>query len=248
MGRRTVLLIAAILVAAVGTVLVFLYVQGADDRALDDQRPVKVLMATAEIPAGTSVATAQAAGSFQLATIAENSLAPGALADTGEVSDLVLLSAMFPGEQLLRTKVGSPQETQRLPIPDGQLGLSFQLSDPARVADFVVPGSQVAVFVTTTTSAGANAGQQQTALLLDRVTVLAVGATTAATTTTTTPEGTQQTETIPRTILTLALTQEQGQRMVFAATTGAQLYFGLLNDTSQVGGAPGTTAGNLFGG
>ena len=246
MGRRTVLLIAAILVAAVGTTLVFLYVQGADQRALADQREVRVLMATAEVPAGTRVADAQAAGSFQLATIAENSLAPGALADTTDVGDLVVLSTIYPGEQLLRPKVGSPQETERLPIPEGLLGMSFQLSDPARVADFVAPGSEVAVFVTTATTEGDLAGEQQTAVLLERVTVLAVGATTTATTTTTTPEGAQQTETIPRTILTLALTQEQGQKMVFASQS--QLYFGLLNETSEVATAPGTTAGNLFGG
>jgi pilus assembly protein CpaB len=33
MGRRTLLLIASILVAALGTALIWLYVQGADNRA-----------------------------------------------------------------------------------------------------------------------------------------------------------------------------------------------------------------------
>jgi len=244
MGRRTVLLIAAILVAAAGTALVFLYVQDADQRALADQRPVQVLMATQIVPAGTQISEAQAAGSFRLTTIAENSLAPGALADTSQVTDLVALSTIYPGEQLLRTKVGTPQESERLPIPEGLLGLSFDLSDPARVADFVAPGSEVAVFVTTTTTDDEGADTRQTSLLLERVTVLAVGATT--TTPVTTADG-QPAEELPRTILTLALTQEQGQKMVFASQTG-ELYFGLLSETSQVGAAPGTTADNLFGG
>lgn len=242
MGRRTVLLIAAILVAAAGTTLVFLYVQGADQRALAEQRQVAVLVATQVVPAGTAVSEAQASGSLQLATIAENSRAPGALADTAEVSDLVALSTIYPGEQLLRVKLGTAAESERLPIPDGLLGLSFDLSDPARVADFVAPGSEVAVFVTTDVE-----GQQQTVLLLERVVVLAVGATT------TTPAGPatgatgESTEDLPRTILTLALTQEQAQKTVFASQTGS-LYFGLLSESSQVSDAPGTTADNLFGG
>ena len=247
MGRRTVLLIASILMAAIGTTLVFLYVRGADQRALAEQRQVEVLRVTQEVPAGTLIADAQADGAFQLVTVAEGSLAPGALADTSEVTDLVMLATLYPGEQLLRAKIGTPQDTERLSIPEGMLGLSFQLSDPARVADFVAPGSEIAVFVTTTTTEGEQAGQQQTGLLLERVTVLAVGATTTATTTTLTPSGEQQTEALPRTILTLALTQEQGQKMVFASQTG-QLYFGLLNDTSDVAAAPGTNATNLFGG
>ena len=37
MGRRTLLLVAAFVVAALGTTLVFLYVHGANDRALADQ-------------------------------------------------------------------------------------------------------------------------------------------------------------------------------------------------------------------
>lgn len=245
MGRRTILLIAAILVAATGTALVFLYARGADQRALGDQKLVPVLVATKDVAAGTSVAAAVSAGSFEKRQIASNSVVPQALADTKSIAGLTFLTAMVPGEQLLRTRVGKPQDQVRLPIPDGKLGISVQLDDPARVADFVAPGSEVAVFATVTPAAGADAGKQFTRMLLPRITVLAVGATTTISTTTSQPNGQQQTSTVPKTILTLALTQPEAQKIVFASQTG-KLYFGLLTDTSKVAPGPGTSSQNLF--
>ena len=245
MGRRTILLIAAILVAAAGTTLVFLYARGADERALGEQKLVAVLVATKPVAAGTSVAAAQSAESFERREVAANSVVPQALADTTSIADLTFLTAVVPGEQLLRTKVGAPQDQVRLPIPAGKLGLSFQLDDPARVADFVAPGSEVAIFTTIASTSNGGSGQPETRLLLQRITVLAVGATTTQATTTQTGDGAQQTSTVPKTILTLALTQAEAQKMVFASQNG-QMYFGLLTETSKVAPAGGTSAENLF--
>src|SRR3546814_2594771 len=43
MDRRKILLVLAAVIAALGTLLVFLYVQGADDRAKEDIEAVEVL-------------------------------------------------------------------------------------------------------------------------------------------------------------------------------------------------------------
>ena len=64
MGRRVALLIAAIVIAAIGTTLVYLYAKQANDRAIADAKPVKVLVATALIPAGQTADQALAAGSL----------------------------------------------------------------------------------------------------------------------------------------------------------------------------------------
>ena len=245
MGRRTILLIAAILVAAAGTTLVFLYARGADARALGEQRLVEVLIAIKPVAAGTSVAAAQAAGSFQKREVAANSVVPQALADTSGVADLTFITAVVPGEQLLRTKVGQPQDRVRLPIPSGKIGISVQLDDPARVADFVAPGSQVAVFTTIASTSNGGSGAAETRLLLQRITVLAVGATTTQSTTVQSTDGQQQTSTVPKTILTLALTQPEAQKLVFASQNG-QMYFGLLTESSKVAPAAGTSGKNLF--
>ena len=60
-------MVAAVLVAALGAVLVFLYVQGADSRAEERFDTVDVLKATAIIEPGETIEDAQAAGKLTLA-------------------------------------------------------------------------------------------------------------------------------------------------------------------------------------
>src|SRR3954451_19363646 len=53
MARRTLLLIASILVAAIGTALIWLYVQGAETRAQGDEAQVPVYVSSSTVAAGT---------------------------------------------------------------------------------------------------------------------------------------------------------------------------------------------------
>ena len=66
MVGRVILLIAAFVVAGLGALLVFLYAQQADERAAAQFDSVDVLVATQEVAAGTTVAAALEAGSFEL--------------------------------------------------------------------------------------------------------------------------------------------------------------------------------------
>lgn len=239
MARRTALLLAAALVALLGTTLVFLYVQGVDDRALEDQQPKQVLVAKSAIAPGTSAAEASAAGAFEVRDVAASSVAPSALSDVAALTDQVALVPIFPGEQILDEKFGAPGDTAALPIPAGKMAVSVQLSDPARVAGFVLPGSNVAVFVTIATG---NDPRQFTRALLPRAQVIAVGPTT--TVQATTEEG--NTEEVPKAILTLALDQTESQKVIYASQKG-QLYFGLLTkDSPSDAGVP-ISDTNLFG-
>lgn len=250
MGRRTILLVAALVVAALGTTLVFIYVNGINNRALADQKPVKVLFAKTAIQSGTSAAEAEKAGAFEQREVAANSVATGAISDIAPIQGLVALAPIFPGEQILQAKFGQPGATSGLPIPGDKLAISLQLNDPARVAGFVQPGSNVAIFVTMAPSAGTaqagQPGQEFTRILLPRVQVIAVGPTTVTTTTSTnTRTGQVNTEQLPRAIMTLALSQADAQRVIYAQSKGA-LYFGLLTKDSQVGKGGVITGQNLF--
>jgi pilus assembly protein CpaB len=125
------------------------------------------------------------------------------------------------------------------------MAISVNLTDPDRVAGNIQNGSQVAIFVTGTLTApgatGAAAGGQSTRLLLANVTVLNVGSPQPPTTSTKTEEdGTQTTEQLPRTLLTLAVDQEEAQKVILASKA-LNLTFGLLNDKSQVKPGPGTS-------
>ena len=60
MDRRRILLVVAVLVAALGSALVFLYTKGADTRAQERFDTVEVLRATAVISPGEKFEDAQA--------------------------------------------------------------------------------------------------------------------------------------------------------------------------------------------
>src|SRR5690606_1249627 len=65
MDRRKILLVLAAVIAALGTLLVFLYVQGADDRAKKDIEAVEILTAVETIEPGETFDDAAAAGKFE---------------------------------------------------------------------------------------------------------------------------------------------------------------------------------------
>lgn len=234
MTRRVVLLLLAILIAAGGAIAVFLYVQNVEDAAAADEEQVQVLVATQTIPLGQTAGQAEEAASLELTTIPADAAAPGALSSIEPIRDLTALAPIYAGEQILEQKFGTLGSSVPLPIPDGLLAVSIQLSDPARVAGFVGPGSEVAIFLTATppNQEGDQPPEQFTTVLLPRVEVIAAGQTTVVTRTTTAEGGAQTTEQIPLAILTLAVDQTQAQQIVQAQSQG-QLYFGLLTETSQ---------------
>jgi pilus assembly protein CpaB len=143
----------------------------------------------------------------------------------------VSLGTIYPGEQIITAKWGQSAAVQStLQIPDTNMAVSVNLTDPARVAGFVNPGSEVAIFLTGSDQVS---GASYAQLLLERVTVLGVGSTTPVSTTTTDESGASTTEQLPRTLLTLSVNQLQAEKVLYAAGNG-ELSFGLLTDASEV--------------
>jgi pilus assembly protein CpaB len=242
MDRRRVLLVVAAVIAALGTLLVFLYVRGADNRADARYHAVKVLRAVKQIAPGETVAAAQSAGKIELGSVTEGQRLPDALSDLNSIGGQVALTTIYPGEQIISSKFGATASGTSLTIPKGKLAVSVNLTDPARVAGFVNPGDTVAVFMQG--SGLGNAGAF-TRLLLPKVQVIGVGTTTVVSTTKTDSSGAQTTEQLPRTLLTLALDQKLAERVLFASGNG-ELALGLLNSDSTVSPDRGISGQNLF--
>jgi pilus assembly protein CpaB len=245
--RRAILLISAIIVAALGTTLVFLYVSKANDRALANQNPVRVLVAKSQISPGTTIDQAAAAGALEERSMPKASVVQGALSDVVAIKGEVALTTIYPGQQIVTTLFGATAAaagTSDLAIPQGDIALSMQFGDPARVAGFVQPGSHVAVFLTASgTASGSNTnGNDFTRILLPDALIVAVGPTTI-----TPPQNgaAVNPEQLPRAILTLALPQRDAQKLVYGSTKGA-LYLGLLDDKSKISRGTVTSLANLF--
>jgi pilus assembly protein CpaB len=260
MDRRKLLLMLAVFVAIMGTALVFLYVRGADNRAQSQFDSVTVLKATQNIASGETYDDAVAAGKIASASVPQTQLNDGYQTSITALKGKIASVPIFAGQQIISGQFGSQvvATSTNLPIPKGMIAVTVQLSDPDRVAGNVYPGSRVALFATNMGGpehqAGSGAGiagsgdaPVETALLLPDVLVLNVGSPVQSTSTTTDDSGNQTTETLPRTLLTLAVNQDEAQKVILASKGYPDsLTFGLLTNNSKVKKAPGTTTANAW--
>jgi pilus assembly protein CpaB len=238
MGRRTLLLVSALLIAALGSALVYLYAQSADARAREGLEMRRVLVATQDIAANVTVEEANTNLWLQPREINAEAVVEGAVSSVEEIGGDRALVDIYAGEQIIPEKFGSSGEASGpVPLTAGNLAITVSVQDPQRVANFVTPGSRVAIFWT-----GSRDGEDGTRLLLPEVIVAAVGDSASPPATTT---GGQQSTQAPSALLTLDVTQDQAQKIIFAQTQGV-LYLGLRNGASDVSDRPPTTSGNLF--
>jgi len=242
MKRRIGLLLAALVVAVFGTSAVYAYVNRVEAKTVNANTLVKVLVATDAIPSGTTGAVISQNNLAVFKTMPKRNVPPGSLTDLSDVSHKQVAADVLPGEVLLAARFTEQDQARTgvLAIPDNKIADSVQLADPQRVAGFVVSGSQVAVF-NTTDDHGTEAKPAETGVILARAQVIAVGPS-ALQSNGATGAGEQQTAT---TILTLALTQVQAEKLVLAQETG-KLYLGLLSDKSSVNVGGAVTADRLY--
>lgn len=243
MARRGILLTLAAVIAALGTLLVFLYVNGADKRAAEPFDTMEILRAVKVIAPGETVEEAQAAGKFELQPVPSNQVLAGSLPDTTSLAGKVATTTIYPGEQIIASKFGGSAEASVLPIPKGMMAISVNLTDPARVAGFLSPGSEVAIFYLGTDPKKPD--ENLVRMILPRVTVIGVGSTTPGQTTTTDPNGIATTEALPKTLLTIAVKKNDAERVLYTFKN-YELAFGLLTKDSETPDGPGVHLPDVF--
>ncbi|MGC4112379.1 MAG: RcpC/CpaB family pilus assembly protein [Nocardioides sp.] len=264
MDRRKLLLILAVFVAVIGTALVFVYVQSADNRASSKYDTVEVLKATANIAQGESYDTALSSGKISLQPVPQNQLNDGYQSSTTALKGKFANAAIYPGQQIIAAQFTANNSTiaatTNLPIPKGMIAIAVQLGDPQRVAGNVYPGSHVTIFSSGLGGPGhplsnsvggagiaSGNGVDEVAVLEPNVLVLNVGDPVQATSTTTDESGIQTTETLPRTLLTIAVTQKEAQRIIYATSAeGGELTMGLLTSTSKINPRAGMTGPQMW--
>jgi pilus assembly protein CpaB len=146
-NKKLVGVIAAVVMAIVGTGVLVLYVQGAEDRALEGEELVRVLTANAPIPAGTSAE--------QMADLVDEQDVPVKVAPEGVISDLVSVSGLVtavelvPGEVLLASRFVEPGAVVARPgsieVPEGLLEVTVAMSQEQFIGGVPVPGNTVAL-------------------------------------------------------------------------------------------------------
>ncbi len=232
----------AVVVALVGAGLVFVYAKGADSRAAEQYRPVSVFVATQDIAVGESFDQALASQKITQRDIPENVRVATAVTSVEELAGQSANARIDAGEQILTSNYGGENTATVLAIPDGLMAVSVQLSDTARVAGFVGAGSEVVIWLNG--ALDEEGSKMSTRVLLDRAQVIAAGST--STQNTTNEDGTSTVpEQMPRALLTLALSQEDAERVQLGSRVG-ELSFGLLTSESKVKPTKGLDVDSLF--
>lgn len=238
MNRRRVYgVVASVLLAFVGVLILVSAVSSARDQQLADSDPVEVYVATDPIPKGTAVA--------DLADLAALKKVPRSLEATGAVTDLGRLDPLaitavdiVPGEQIVTSRLVSPTDLGRSKIPEGLQEVAIALPAQRALAGLLVPGDRVGViFAFEGSTLGGTGASTHLTLQQILVTGVQLGKTDAETRAQTQANGTATSQATPTSdvVVTVAVTAPQAEQLAFAAEFGSVWLTRQNADTSATG-------------
>ncbi|MFC4394940.1 Flp pilus assembly protein CpaB [Arthrobacter sedimenti] len=152
--------IAALVVAVIGTVLLFNYVQGADRRALANTETEDVLVVKQNVPAGTPAS--QLAQYVTTKTVPRTAVAADGVHDLTSLGSTVTSVALVPGEQLLSSRLVDANAylgPSRVAVPAGLQEITLRLGIERVVGGKIQAGDTVGVFISMADPAGGNGTQ-----------------------------------------------------------------------------------------
>jgi len=225
---RLLLIVLAGALAITSALAVVLLIGNAEQRVLSRFEAQNAYVAVLPIPVGTSLQEALDNELIAAEQFPSESLPESRLVELPAIpGDFFSNSNIAAGQIILDTSFGSAiPESARVSIPQGLLAMSVELTVPARVGDFVTPGSDVAVFVSYPVQGEGTTSF--TDLLIPRARILAVGPVTIEVS-----ETAEQSE-VPSSVITLALSQEDAQKLIFVTNSGGLVNLALLTGSSEL--------------
>jgi pilus assembly protein CpaB len=238
MQNRLLAIMVAIVLAVVSAMALVVYANSADRRAISQQAPVPVYVASQKIEQGESIE--EAAGKIRVASIPRKALAENAVRALAQISGRVAAVDILPGEQLLVGRWVSREQVEGenlLNVQPGFQAVSIQVDATRQVSGFITPGNRINIFATLTSQGGGKFSR----LLLADIKVLAVGANAAA-------GRSRPAQGQGSSLSTITLEVKDGlvERVVFAAESGS-LYLSLVAPGAKPPPSVESNVGNLFG-
>lgn len=241
-NRRTLMAAAAIVLALVAGIGVYLYAAGADKRAQDNASFVDALVANSDIAKGTTGAEVIQAGLVTKEKVAKGSLPASIVSNVADLTNLVAAGPINAKQFITAGTwvskadgLGGPFSTA-IAAKD-LVAVTVTVDVDHGVANQIAPGDHVNI-ATTVTDAN---GVAQTDYLMSNVKVLAVGASTvqqAPASATPAADGSAPPQ--PSGVLTFEVTQADALRVIAANSGSSKLYLVLLPPATS---APATNGG-----
>jgi pilus assembly protein CpaB len=236
MKRRITGIVAAIVLALFGTLILVGYVQSAKNKATANERLVPVLVVTRTITKGTA---ASAIGdSVKAEQVPANVKASSAVADVGALKGLVASADLVPGEEVLSSRFITPQAAAQGNAPPDKLRVTISL-DPERVVGGQLhTGDTVALVM----SFDWENNVKQTHMVLHQVLVAALQSDGAQQT-----KGSSSANSAPtgKLLVTLAVDAPSVERVVFAAEWG-KVWLAAEPSTAPQDGTRIVNGGNIY--
>jgi pilus assembly protein CpaB len=246
--------IAALVMAVIGAILLFVYVQGAANRAQAGLEPVNVLVVQESIPAGTK--TSDLGTKVRSEAIPKTAVPEGALETLSQKEGTVTAVDLQPGEQLLASRLIDPRDLVpgTVPVPDGLEEVTFLLAPERLLGGRIEAGDTVTVYSSfktddempadATVPPEVKGWKQSTGLLFQDVLVTAVQKAAADTKNS---AGAESGVEMPNgsAFVTVARTDADAAKLVFGAEFGT-LWLSKQTPTSTKNDPPVTTFGGLY--
>ena len=225
-NRRTLIALAAVVLAAVAGVGAWSYVSGADRRAQDKVKLVEAYVARQDIAKGTSGDQVLSAGLLDKRRVPRDAVPSAALKNSATIKGKVSLSTITAGQFVVTDQfvtAGTSGGGIGGTLPDGKQAITISVDDAHGVAGFITPDDHVHVIVAAKlrkdpqAKFDSNVPDNIAAFMVQNVQVLAVGQQSDQTTTTSGKSG--DTSNQPkgnRGLVTLAVDAQDAQRLAFA--------------------------------
>lgn len=207
--RTLLVVVVAILAAGVATFAAYRAIQSIPVREVEVAH-VQLAVAARPLPVGTMVTP----DDVKLVPWPASAQVPGAFTTREQVVNRGLIDAMVENEPFSEAKLAPVGAGAGLPptIPEGMRAVSIRVNEVIGVAGFVVPGTRVDVLVTV--RSGQATPEPQTRVVLSNVQVLAAG------TRYDQDRATAEGKPIPTSVVTLAVTPEDAEKLTLAAEEG----------------------------
>lgn len=248
MRSKILILVLAIALGLLATFVALRYINAARATVEAQDRPVDVLVAQQDLPAGMTADEIMAEELVKLVSIPRRYVSDGAISSTAAISGRVLTAPLARGEQITSSRFSLPAAAGlSFAVPQDYVAVAMPNTASRGVAGLLRPGDSVAVYATFEPDGGLEAAV--TKMVLRKARVLAVG------TSTTPVEPNQNAETenenarlgapartqdddVASTV-TLALSPLDAEKLVFATEQG-QIWLALIGSgTTEVPATPG---------
>lgn len=221
MTRRLIGIVAAILLATIGTLVLVTYVRTAEDRALAGEATVNVLVVKDAIPRGTPAESLE--GRVTSEKIPAKVQATGSVADLTGLEGKVTSVELIPGEQVVAQRFINPQGLGTVDVPEGLLQVTINLEPQRALGGQIAPGDTVAVLSSFTDGQEEeqDEGAETTHVTLHKVLVTRVQSADGVQAAPADDGGTQETAPpVGNLLVTLAVDAAAAERVVFSAEHG----------------------------